>query len=152
MFDHQWKISTIQQQARSLISLSMRITCSPCTFGITVNALTNKFTKFFLSVGKKLFFCHNKKTIVFLPYFFNIKTQNYVLTSFMTSFRCNECNESVMNYLSSTIRLNHTHYSFTLITPFFEKKIILKKYGENTMWNVFCWLLMGFYARILIPK
>ena len=51
----------------------------------------------------------------------------------MTSSKCNECNESVMTYLSSTIRLNHTHYSFTLITPFFEKKIIFKKYGENTM-------------------
>src|SRR6056300_1086182 len=110
MFDHQWKIPTIQQQARSFISLSMRITCSPCTFGITVNALTNKFTKFFLSVGKKLFFCHNKKTIVFLPYFFNIKTQNYVLTSLVALLKCNQCNQSVTTYLSSTIRLNPTGY------------------------------------------
>lgn len=152
MFNNQWEISTIQQQARSLISLAMRITCSSRTLGITINALANKPTKFFLSIGKKLFFRHNKKTIVFLPYFYNKKTQNYVLTSFMTPSKCNECNESVMTYLSSTIRLNHTHYSFTLITPFFEKKIILKKYGENTMWKCFYWLLMGLYARILIPK
>jgi len=133
MFDHQWKISTIQQQARSLISLSMRITCSPCTFGITINALANKPTKFFLSIGKKLFFRHNKKTIVFLPYFFNIKTQNNVLTSLVTLLKCNQCNQSVTTYLIADKGLNALSTLSTLSTPFFEKKIILKKYGGNTM-------------------
>ena len=133
MFNNQWEISTIQQQARSLVSLAMRITCSSRTLGITINALANKPTKFFLSIGKKLFFRHNKKTIVFLPYFYNIKTQNYVLGVVCPQIKCNQCNQSVTTYLIADKGLNTLSTLSTLSTPFFEKKIILKKYGENTM-------------------
>ena len=133
MFSYQRKIFSIQKQTSRLMCLTDRISCSPATLGITINTLTNKFTEFFLTIGKKLFFWHNKKTIGFLPYFYNIKSQNYVLTSLVSLLKCNECNGGVTNYSSSTIRLNTTRYMVTLVTPFFEKKIILKKYGENTM-------------------
>ena len=137
MFSYQRKIFPIQKQTSRLVCLTNRIACFSSTLGITINALANKFTKFFLTIGKELFFSHNKNTIGFLPYFFNIKSQNYVLTSLVSLLKCNECNGGVTNYSSSTIRLNTTRYMVTLVTPKFEKKIILKKYGENTMYKCF---------------
>ena len=133
MFSYQRKIFSIQKQTSRLMCLTDRITCSPATLGITINTLTNKFTEFFLTISKKLFFWHNKNTIGFLPYFYNNKSQNYALGVVCPHIYCNECNQSVTNYYSSTIRLNTTRYIVTLVTPKFEKKIILKKYGGNTM-------------------
>ena len=133
MFGYQRKIFPIQKQTSRLVCLTNRIACFSSTLGITINALANKFTKFFLTIGKELFFSHNKNTIGFLPYFYNNKSQNYALGVVCPHIYCNECNQSVTNYSSSTIRLNTTRYIVTLVTPKFEKKIILKKYGENTM-------------------
>ena len=137
MFSYQWKISTIQQQTRSLICLTNRISCFSCTLGITINTLTNKFAEFFLTITKELFFWHNKNTIVFLPYYFNIKSKENVLTSFMVQFKCRKCNQSVTNTPIADKGLSSVSTLSTLSTPIFEKKIILKKYGENTMYKCF---------------
>lgn len=137
MFSYQWKIFPIQQQTRSLVCLSNRISCSSTSLGITINTLANKFTEFFLTISKKLFFWHNKNTIVFLPYYFNIKSKENVLTSLVTLFRCNECNGGVTNYSSSTIRLS------ILVTVLHSLHLYLKKnkfknnMGETLCINVF---------------
>ena len=137
MFCYKWKISPIQKQTSSFICLTMRISCSPATLGITINTLANKSTEFFLSISKELFFWHNKNTIGFLPYFFNIKSQKYVLTSFMAHMKCRKCNQSVTTNPIADKGLNSLSTLSTLSTPKFEKKIILKKYGENTMYKCF---------------
>ena len=137
MFSNKWKIPTIQKQTCSFVSLAMRISCLSSTFSITVDTLTNEFTKFFLTISKKFFFWHNKKTIGFLPYFFNIKTQKYVLTSFMVQLKCRKCNQSVTNNPIADKGLNTFSTLSTLSTPKFQKKIILKKYEENTMYKCF---------------
>jgi hypothetical protein len=51
----------------------------------------------------------------------------------MSICKCNQCNQSVTTYLIADKGLNALSTLSTLSTPFFEKKIILKKYGENTM-------------------
>jgi hypothetical protein len=63
----------------------------------------------------------------------------------MVQLKCNQCNQSVTTYLSSTIRLNPIGYMVTLVTPFFEKKIILKKYEEKPMYKCF---LLTTYGNI----
>ena len=137
MFSYQWKIFPIQQPTRSLVCLSNRISCSPASLGITINTLANKFAEFFLTISKKLFFWHNKNTIVFLPYYFNIKSKENVLGVVCPQFKCNECNGGVTNYTSSTIRLS------ILVTVLHSLHLYLKKnkfknnMGETLCINVF---------------
>ena len=137
MFSYKWKIFTIQKQTSSFMCLRMRISCSPSTLAIAINTLANKFAEFFLSISKKLFFWHNKKTIGFLPYFFNKKTKENVLTSFITHYNCRNCNQSVTTTPIADKGLNTLSTLSTLSTPIFQKKIILKKYEENTMYKCF---------------
>ena len=137
MFSYKWKIFTIQKQTSSFMCLRMRISCSPSTLAIAINTLANKFAELFLSISKKLFFWHNKKTIGFSPYFFNIKTEKNVLTSFMTHYKCRNCNQSVTTTPIADKGLNTLSTLSTLSTPIFQKKIILKKYEENTMYKSF---------------
>jgi hypothetical protein len=55
----------------------------------------------------------------------------------MTTIYCNQCNQSVTTYSSSTISLRPIGYMVTLVTPIFQKKIILKKYDRNTIYKCF---------------
>jgi hypothetical protein len=53
----------------------------------------------------------------------------------MSICKCNQCNQSVTTTLIANKGLSAFSTLSTLSTPKFEKKIILKKYGENTMYK-----------------
>jgi len=55
----------------------------------------------------------------------------------MVQFKCRKCNQSVTNTPIADKGLSSVSTLSTLSTPIFEKKIILKKYGENTMYKCF---------------
>ena len=79
---------------------------------------------------------------MFLPYFFNLKTEKNVLTSLVTFFKCRKCNQSVTNNPIADKGLSSVSTLSTLSTPIFEKKIILKKYDRNPITKTF--LLTGY--------
>ena len=135
MFSNKRKISTIQQQTRSLVCLPYRITCFSRTFRIAINTLEYKFTELFLSISQKLFFSH-KNTIVFLPYFYNIKTKNNVLTSLVNKYKCNKCNQSVTSYSIADKSLN-TIYTFIHLLHLYLKKNNFKNNMGRTLCNIF---------------
>ena len=74
---------------------------------------------------------------MFLPYYFNIKSKENVLGVVCLQLKCRKCNQSVTNTPIADKGLSSVSTLSTLSTPIFEKKIILKKYGENTMYKCF---------------
>jgi hypothetical protein len=55
----------------------------------------------------------------------------------MVQLKCRKCNQSVTNNPIADKGLNTFSTLSTLSTPKFQKKIILKKYEENTMYKCF---------------
>ena len=135
MICYQGKISTIQQQTRSLICLSNRITCFPATFSITINTLKDKFTEFFLSICKELFFSH-KNTIVFLPYYFNLKTKRNGFEGTRKPFKCISVYK-VCKLFYITQRFEHVYTFIHLHTTFFKNKNKINNMGRTLCKTLF---------------
>jgi len=55
----------------------------------------------------------------------------------MAHMKCRKCNQSVTTNPIADKGLNTFSTLSTLSTPKFQKKIISKKYGENTMYKCF---------------
>jgi len=77
---------------------------------------------------------------VFLPYYFNLKTKR---NGFEQTRKCRKCTISVENNSIPHKGLNPFSTLSTLSTPIFEKKIILKKYGGNTIVKSFLLTMYG---------